>query len=409
MEWQTEKLSGWVDFRKLNGESICNLKEFEIPASEAVGKYAKYNILDVAGVYPRVKIRCVRHFMSYPIVLARVVPSEHLIFQWQEVSGIQCVINLKPDFTPAKFVLEREEDSQLALDELRKKHLDTLCLDFYPSPGRIIEEAGRVTELRYLELDSSFDASTFSAIGRLSHLKGLQLDRRERFSVKRIMKNGKRSLEFMRDNDAIPEMIFDCAAVAELRKLQNFEVLSLRNLITISDDALREIGTLKNLKALYLNLSNHEFADKSARVAALSFLKKLDKLEVLHISTRYPFSRDRLTVRDLELPPRLKYLQLEGKLHHFHTASVNPFVKLSAEDGALVGRFEGEEAFRISGDGTTPESRQQLLAALQEMLIHLPPEDGAKIVEHGIAVDFDAPDLAQLIETVLAIKVAPRA
>ena len=37
MEWQTEKLSGWVDFRKLDGESICNLREFEIPASEAVG------------------------------------------------------------------------------------------------------------------------------------------------------------------------------------------------------------------------------------------------------------------------------------------------------------------------------------------------------------------------------------
>ena len=141
MEWQTEKLSGWVDFRKLNGESICNLREFEIPASEAVGKYAKYNILDAAGVHPRVKIRCVRQFMSYPIVLARLVPSEHLIFQWQDVSGLQCVINLQPDFTPVKFVLERKEDSQLALDELRTKHLDTLRLDFYPSPGRIIDAA----------------------------------------------------------------------------------------------------------------------------------------------------------------------------------------------------------------------------------------------------------------------------
>ena len=115
-------------------------------------------------------------------------------------------------------------------------------------------------------------------------------------------------------------MIFDCAAVAELCNLQNFEVLSLRNHIIISDDALREIGTLKNLKALYLNLSNHEFADKSARVAALSFLKKLDKLEVLHISTRYPYSRDRLRLRDLELPPCLKYLELEGKVHRFHPA-----------------------------------------------------------------------------------------
>ena len=80
-------------------------------------------------------------------------------------------------------------------------------------------------------------------------------------------------------------------------------------------------------------------------------------------------------------------------------------MKLSAEDGALICRFKEKEAFRIAGDGTTPESRQQLVAALREMLLKLPPEDGAKIVEHGIAVDFDAPDLAKLIESELAIKV----
>lgn len=79
-------------------------------------------------------------------------------------------------------------------------------------------------------------------------------------------------------------------------------------------------------------------------------------------------------------------------------------VKLSAESGTLVCRFNEKEAFRIAGDGTTPESRQQLVAALREMLIHLPPDDGAKIVEHGLVVTFDAPDLAKLIETEVAIK-----
>ena len=403
MEWQTKKLSGWIRFRKINGEPIYHRNDFEIPASEAVGKYAKYNILDAAGVLPHAKTRCVRHFMSYPIVSARLVPSEHLIFQWQDVSGLQCEINLQPDFTPTTFVLEREEDSQLALDELRKKHLDTLRLEFYPSPGQIIEEAGRVTELRYLELRSSFDASTFSAIGRLPNLRGLQLDRLERCFSKKIIKNGKRSLEFTQD-DVMPEMIFDRAAVMELCKLENFEVLALRNFITITDDALREIGTLKNLKALYLNLSSHEFADKSACVEALSFLKKLDKLEYLNITTRHPFSRERLTLRDLELPPSLKYLELEGKVHRLHAVTVKPLVELSMEDGALVCRLEGKETFRVAGNGTTSESRRQLVAALREMLLKLSPEDGAKIVEHGIAVDFDAPDLAKLIETELAIK-----
>ena len=95
--------------------------------------------------------------------------------------------------------------------------------------------------------------------------------------------------------------------------------------------------------------------------------------------------------------------------HTSAAASVEPLVKLSAEDGALFCRFKGKETFRVAGDGTTPESRQQLVAALREMLLKLPPEDGAKIGEHGIALDFDAPELAKLIETELAIKVAPRA
>ena len=90
---------------------------------------------------------------------------------------------------------------------------------------------------------------------------------------------------------------------------------------------------------------------------------------------------------------------------HPNTAPAKPLVELFMEDGALVCRFKEKEAFRIAGDGTTPESRQQLVAALREMLLKLPPEDGAKIVEHGIAVDFDAPELARLIETELAIKV----
>ena len=101
----------------------------------------------------------------------------------------------------------------------------------------------------------------------------------------------------------------------------------------------------------------------------------------------------------------MKYLVLEGKVHRFHSAPAKPLVKLSVEDGALVCRFKGKEAFMVAGDGTTPESRQQLVAALREMLLKLSPKDGAKIVEHGMVVTFDAPDLAKLIETELAIKV----
>jgi len=407
MEYQTEKLSGWISFRKLNKEPIYS-NDFEIPAGEAVGKHAKRNILGTAGVWRHADARCVRHFMSYPIILGQLIPSDHLIFRWKEISDIECEITLATH-TPEKFRLGREEDNQFALEEMRKNHLDTLCLEFYPSPKRIIEEIDNITELRYLALDSSFAPSIYQTIGHLSHLRGLQLDRCERFFIMKRRKNGKQSLELTRDDDAIPEMIFDRAAVTELCKLPNFEVLALRNFITITDDALAELGALKNLKALYLNLSNHEFADKRSCVKALSFLKTLDKLEVLNITTRHPFSRERLTLRDLALPPNLKYLELEGRVHRPNAASAKPLVKLSAEDEALVCRFKGEEVFRISGDGTTPESRQQLVASLREMLLHLPPDDGAKIAEHGIAVDFDDPEPAKLIESELAIKVAPRA
>ena len=153
MKQQTENLEGWINFRKSSGEPIFG-KEFKIPASKAVGKHAKRNILYAAGAGPSVaSIRCVRHFMSFPIFWAQVVPTEHLIFKWEDISGVECWIDLAPDLSPAKFSLEREEDSQLALDELRNKHLDTLRLDFYPSPGRIIEAAGQVTELHHLELN----------------------------------------------------------------------------------------------------------------------------------------------------------------------------------------------------------------------------------------------------------------
>ena len=450
MEWQTEKLSGRVCFRKINGEPIYH-NDFTIPASEAVGKNAKRNILGAAGVWRSADVRCVRHFVSYPIVLGQLIPSDHLIFQWKDISDIECEITLDAH-APAKFRLECEEDRQLALEEMRENHLDTLCLEFYPSPERVIEEIDQVTELRYLALDSSFAPSIFQTIGRLSHLRGLQLDRRERFFINKRRKNGKQSLELTLDEDDFPEMIFDRAAVVELGKLEHLEVLALRNGITISDDALAELGALKNLKALYLNLSSHEFADKNACVEALSFLKNLNKLEYLNITTRRPHSRERLMRRDLELPPHLKYLVLEGRVYHpnttrfekdkrekangsetpaaillkyglpkfdntrnslvigfksppLHTATVKPLVKLFVEDGALVCRFKGKEAFRIAGDGAIPEDRQQLVTALREMLLKLPPDDGAKIVKHGIAVDFDAPELAKLIETELAIKV----
>ena len=310
MEWQTEKLRGWVDFRKLNGESICNLKEFEIPASEAVGKYAKYNILDAAGVSPQANIRCVRRFVTHSILLARVMAQEHFVFRWQDIAEIQCEIGLSPSSARAQELNSTcENDLRGTLKALQQDRNDALFLGSrIHSPTRIIEAAGRVTELHRLRLESC-DDSIFPAIGRLRQLRGLELENPTKFHVERIKNNGEQIKQVIEDEKQ-NVIIFDAAAAGELRKLEHLEVLSLRNGITITDDAFQEIGTLKNLKALYLNLSNHEFADKSACIATLSFLKKLDKLKVLNITTRHPFSRDRLRVRNLELPPSLRYLEI---------------------------------------------------------------------------------------------------
>ena len=103
----------------------------------------------------------------------------------------------------------------------------------------------------------------------------------------------------------------------------------------------------------------------------------------------------------------MEWQEITGRLG---SANDNPtargqLARLTVEAGSVVCRFKGEEVFRIAGDGTTPESRQQLVASLREMLLHLRPEDGAEIVEQGISVCFDEPDLAKLIETELAIKV----
>ena len=432
MEWQTKKLSGSLRIMKRNGWYVYGTL-FDIPACEAVGSNAKVNVTRAARL-DGAKKRCVSHYYSWGIKNAQIAPYEHMVFRYDAAPDIDYWISLSPDHDDEpRFCQSEDSDLCNTLDELLCHPSRALTLRDCQSSEQLINVVGAAVELRYLTLKSCWHGkSVFPSIGCLEHLRGLELDqwyRKERGHI-----------------------VFDRAAVTELGKLENFEVLALRNGITITDDALAELGALKNLKALYLNLSSHEFADKSACVEALSFLKKLDKLEYLNITTRHPNSRDRLTLRALEFPPNLKYLVLEGRVYHpnttrfekdkrekangsetpaaillkyglpkfdntrnsfvigfksppLHTATVKPLVKLSVEEGALIGRFKGEEAFRIAGDGATPESRRQLVAALREMLLKLPPKDGAKIVEHGIAVDFDAPELAKLIETELAIKV----
>jgi len=85
-------------------------------------------------------------------------------------------------------------------------------------------------------------------------------------------------------------------------------------------------------------------------------------------------------------------------------AEVKAPVTLSLEEGGIVGCFREAEMFRIAGDVSRAETRRKVLSALREMLPHLPPEDAAEIAAQGIAADFAAPALAELVQTELALK-----
>ena len=297
--------------KKNDGPSIY-YRFFEMSAAEATGPDAQRKILDAAGVSPQANIRCVRRFVTHSILLARVMAQEHFVFRWQDIAEIQCEIGLSPSSARAQELNSTcEDDLQGMLKALQQDRNDALFLGSrIHSPTRIIEAAGRVTELHRLRLESC-DDPTFPAIGRLRQLRGLELENPKKFHVERIKYNGEQIKQVVEDEKQ-NVIIFDAAAAEELRKLEHLEVLSLRNGITITDDAFQEIGRLKNLKALRLNLSNHEFADKNACIAALSFLKKLDRLEYAEIVNPFARSRARLTLRDLELPPSLRYLEING-------------------------------------------------------------------------------------------------
>lgn len=95
---------------------------------------------------------------------------------------------------------------------------------------------------------------------------------------------------------------------------------------------------------------------------------------------------------------------MNWQMENLETRRVETPVTPVLEGKEIVGRFRDEEMFRVAGDVSRAETRRKVLSALQEMLPHLPPEDAAEIAAQGIAADFAAPALAELVQTELAIK-----
>lgn len=290
MEWQTEKLDGFLDIRNNSG-ALIYCRAFKLLARDAVGPNAEKKILEAAGVVGG--HRCVRRFTFCPIINARLTPHEHFVFRWKDLPDVKYRIALAPEGdSQSAFCPNSGDDFHFTLNTLEKASDKSLTLEEFHFPRQMIDALGKTATLNYLTMISCYhdgDDPIFPAIGRLKNLRGLDME--QWFGTER------------------GNIIFDRTAVAELHKLEDFGVLALRNGIVYSDDALSELGTLKNLKALCLNLRCHKFANKRACVERLSFLKELARLEYLNISTQF----NCLMPRDLPPTPNLKYLVLEGR------------------------------------------------------------------------------------------------
>ena len=90
-----------------------------------------------------------------------------------------------------------------------------------------------------------------------------------------------------------------------------------------------------------------------------------------------------------------------GKMGYCRPNDTKTPLLVSMEDSEIVIRYKGEKVFSISGCGSDDA---KLITALRETLLHMPPEEGAQVIENGIAIDFSDPELEKLIQDETAMK-----
>ena len=287
MIWGTKILDGMLTIKDKTGRCIF-VRQFNIPAGDAVGPEAKKNILQAAGCH-YFESRCVEHVTTWHIT-TRAEASEIFRIRRPDIPDIDYKIRLSDTTRPdIRFDASEnsEEDFSACLREVREKRYEEVSFRFCSTAGRWIREVGQGTDLRYLSLlwcAPDCDFPIFQEIGRLYELRGLLL------------------------HDGAAGFELNAEAVGELGKLNNFETLCVRTGFPISIDAVRELGNLKNLRALHLELRWNcciEHERRAALVSALSSLRSLEKLEFLTLSVS-----PRLSPGELELPPNLKYLEI---------------------------------------------------------------------------------------------------
>ena len=302
MEWQTEKLEAHLSIKKDGAPVTVHRQRFYIPASEATGPDARRNILRCAECdYP--DIRCVKHSRSCYLT-SRIELHEQFCFRRTNLPDFDYDISLGDDYSASRIAYGFDSNGYPSnfpdfLKRLEENRYDDLVLSFC-MPTKILPEINRVVQLRHLTLmECYYDNSeeVFKEIGCMEQLRGLCLHG---------MWCG----------------LLDASAVGELCKLKNFETLCVRTAFPISVDAVRELGKLKNLGALHLELWGNcpiEQERRAALVSALSSLQSLEKLEFLFLNTS-----PQLSPHELALPPRLKYLEVNNHVFRLPIPPAKP-------------------------------------------------------------------------------------
>ena len=78
---------------------------------------------------------------------------------------------------------------------------------------------------------------------------------------------------------------------------------------------------------------------------------------------------------------------------------------VSMEDSEIVILYNEEKVFSISPDGFDAKKQRKFITALRNTLVLMPIEDAKKVFENGIAIDFIAPGLEDLIRQEMAMKI----
>ena len=301
MEWQTEKLEGYLTITKDDAPVTVHRQRFYIPASEAAGPDARRNILRRAGCdYP--DIRYVKHSRTCYLT-SRIEMHEQFCFRRPDLPDFDYDILLGDDYSASRIAYGSDfgypSNFPDFLKRLEENRYDDLVLRFC-MPHELLPAINKATRINYLTL--------FECVGAKERVLSREISRME--ELRGLCLRG------------LGAGVLDSVAVEEFSKLKQLESLMVGIGFPVSADALPKLGALKNLKALQLDFFGNceiEPMRRNALAAALSSLRSLEKLEILILKLS-----PRLSPHELALPPNLKYLEINNHVFRLPITPAKP-------------------------------------------------------------------------------------